>query len=75
MFHVTGVVLDMRGIPIENALVALNTEWDTTNALGEFSLSVPAGKYVLKVMRKGYKTHKEVISIKEDIDLEIHLSK
>lgn len=75
MVHVTGVVLDMRGIPIENALVALNTEWDTTSALGEFSLSVPAGKYVLKVMRKGYKTHKEVISIKEDIDLEIRLSK
>lgn len=73
MVAVTGVVLDIKGIPIGNALVALNTEWDNTDALGEFRLSAQPGRYMLKIMRKKYKIHKEVIYIERDIDLEITL--
>lgn len=73
MVVIKGVVLDKRVIPIENALVAISAEWDNTNHLGEFSISVPPGTYVLKVIRKGYRIYRELKTFDTDTELEITL--
>jgi len=66
-----GVVLDAeKNIPVPNASVFLNTTsvGTITNAQGNFTLTLPSGKYELIVSSVGYETYNQTINTNELLD-------
>lgn len=63
---IVGQVLTPLGVPIENALVQIkeNTPWQCyTNAMGEYTLTVEAGDYVVKSLKAGYFSSEKPVSV------------
>ena len=56
-YEMSGTVLCMAGLPIENATVVIDNKFSLTNEHGEFSIkNIPAGAYTLKVIHRKYFT-------------------
>jgi len=63
---VTGKVTDANtGLPIEGATVSINNYATTTDADGNYTLSVPAGTYTLTCAKTGYETYSETVTLAE----------
>lgn len=63
---IVGRVLTPLGIPIENALVQVkeNTPWQSyTDAMGQYTLTVEAGDYVIKSLKAGFFTSEKSVSV------------
>ncbi|HVR41000.1 MAG TPA: carboxypeptidase-like regulatory domain-containing protein [Thermoanaerobaculia bacterium] len=52
--RIDGRVVDEEGAPVSGALVAINDRKVTTDASGSFSISLPAGKHLVKATKSGY---------------------
>ncbi|MBR5983080.1 MAG: carboxypeptidase regulatory-like domain-containing protein [Bacteroidales bacterium] len=71
---VSGIITDAgTGTAIPNARVTIGTEFTRTNTEGEYSLSVPRGNWVMKVLATGYASYNEMIDIQTDTVLNIEL--
>ncbi|MBQ2574773.1 MAG: carboxypeptidase regulatory-like domain-containing protein, partial [Bacteroidales bacterium] len=71
---VSGIITDAgTGTAIVNARVTIGTETTRTNTEGEYSLSVPRGNWLMKVLASGYALHSETIDIQTDTTLNIEL--
>jgi hypothetical protein len=64
--RITGTVSDQNGNPLEGASVYLNNTsiGNTTNAAGEFSLSIPKGEYQLVASYLGFESQLRVLNTK-----------
>lgn len=78
LFTVEGEVLDAAtGVPVEAAIVSVigQSVTDVSNQLGYFRLEeIPAGSYAIRVLRLGYQTLEEGVSIEGEEVLTIHLT-
>ena len=71
---VSGLITDAAtGDAIPNARVIVGNVSARTNTEGEYSLSVPRGSWLMRVMATGYSSHTETIDVQEDIELNIAL--
>ena len=77
-FTIEGEVLDAAtGVPVEAAIVTVIglSASDVSNELGYFHLEeIPAGSYAIRVLRLGYQTLEEGVSIEGEEVLTIHLT-
>ena len=77
-FTIEGEVLDAAtGVPVEAAIVTVigQSVSDVSNQLGYFRLEeIPAGSYAVRVLRLGYQTLEEGVSIDGEEVLTIHLT-
>ena len=56
-YELSGTVMCMAGLPIENATVVIDNKFSLTNERGEFSIqNIPPGQYTLKVVHRRYFT-------------------
>ena len=65
----SGVVLCMAGLPIENATVVVDNKFSLTNENGEFIIKdIPEGVYTLKVIhRKYYTLIQDNVQVRSDL--------
>ena len=77
-FTVEGEVLDAAtGVPVEAAIVTVigQSVSDVSNQLGYFRLEeIPAGSHAIRVLRLGYQTLEEGVSIEGEEVLTVHLT-
>ncbi|MDD3491950.1 MAG: carboxypeptidase-like regulatory domain-containing protein [Candidatus Thermoplasmatota archaeon] len=71
---ISGAVMDAAGGAVAGALVSIGSFWTNTGSDGSFALEIPPGSYMLKVVKKGYKTGQTRITVTGDAsyDLKIH---
>ena len=78
VFTLEGEVLDAAtGVPVEAAIVTVIGQRvsDVSNQLGYFRLEeIPAGSHAIRVLRLGYQTLEEGVSIEGEEVLTIHLT-
>lgn len=60
---VKGIVTDNLGSPMQDALVTINNATITTDANGNYVVSVTPGDHVITITKAGYTTAKETISV------------
>lgn len=75
--EIKGRVIDEQGKAIANAEVVVRntTEKVKTDANGAYAVSLPEGKYVLKVSKVAYGTKTVIVELNTNTELEISLEK
>jgi hypothetical protein len=67
-YTMSGTVLCMAGIPIENATVVVDNKFSLTNENGEFSISgISEGHNVLKVIHRKYYTLIQDVQVRSNL--------
>ncbi len=72
----SGVVKDQNDEPLVGAYVIveqLSTRWAMTDSEGNYSISLPKGKYTIEASFVGYDSHKEDIDINKNSRLDFNL--
>lgn len=67
-YEISGVVLCMSDLPIENATVAIDGKFSLSNEHGEFLIrNVTAGAHTLKVVHRRYYTLQQDVTVMSDL--------
>lgn len=76
MFNISGVILDTKNKPVENATVVIrnriNSLYDLSDEFGLFNLNnIEEGKYELIVLHRSHHTVKQQVDVDSDLVIDI----